>query len=454
VRFRVEYPSGAAHEVEFPGSVATVGRDPSSDLVLNDPKCSRRHAVIETGVDGITIRDSGSANGVFVNGKKSERSRLHDGDVIKLGDVVVTVLPETEAGTVVMQDEFDGRPDRVLERALGAEATTPDLPDSAMPPAATRRPLTGSFRSVSDLRPDAPAEGPGTFTGSRRPRPLTVTVLLALWALSVPLYLVVAAAVAFRVQGAGRAAMIVAGLALAGLSAVMAFGLAQGRRWAWILQLAVATIGVFVCPFSLASIAVLIYMLRPAVQWHFSDRQRPQPESTGQGEPMFAGALVAAVVLGVLLSAAFTVLARTARTVAGGRSGRMLVRTPAEERAASAQLAALAAAEDAFHSVCNTGYADLQGLLHPRTVIADYPADGPAFLRGSDYQTAEREGYRYTLTVEDEMPPAAGCPTRRFRRFLYTATPLAAGRSLAVGPDGVIHAAEGRPAGLDDPPAE
>ena len=48
--------------------MATVGRDPSSDLVLNDPKCSRRHAVIEAGAEGITIRDSGSANGVFVNG--------------------------------------------------------------------------------------------------------------------------------------------------------------------------------------------------------------------------------------------------------------------------------------------------------------------------------------------------------------------------------------------------
>jgi hypothetical protein len=440
--------------VEFPGNVATVGRDPSSDLVLNDPKCSRRHAVIETTADGTTIRDSGSANGVFVNGKKAERSRLRDGDVIKLGDVVVTVLPEAEAGTVVMQEEFEGRPARAGQKVLDAEATTPDMPESELVPAGVRRPLTGSFRSVGDVRPDASADGPGTFKGSRRPRPLTVTVLLALWALSVPLYLVTAAALAFRVQGAGRAALIVAGLALAALSGVMAFGLAQSRRWAWILQLAVATIGVFVCPFSLASIAVLIYMLRPAVQWHFSDRQRPEPESTGQGEAMFAGALVAAVVLGVLLTGALTVLTRTARTGAWPREGRRLVRTPAAERAASEQLTALAAAEDAFHSVCNTGYADLKGLLQPGTVIADYPADGPAFLRGPDYQTAERDGYRYTLTVEDEMPPSAGCPTRRFRRFLYTATALGAGRSLAVGPDGVIHAAEGRPAHLDDPPAE
>ena len=218
--------------MEFPGSVATVGRDPSSDLVLNDPKCSRRHAVIETSGDGITIRDSGSANGVFVNGKKTERSRIRDGDVIKVGDVVVTVLPEAASGTVVMQDEFEGMPARRGQRVLDAEATTPDLPESELTPPAVRRPLTGSFRTAGEMRPDAPAEGPGTFKGSRRPRPLTVTVLVALWALSVPLYLVASAVLAFRAQGAGRAALIVAGLALAALSGVMAFGLARGGRWA------------------------------------------------------------------------------------------------------------------------------------------------------------------------------------------------------------------------------
>jgi len=451
VRLRVEYPSGAAHEVEFPGGVATVGRDPSSDLVLNDPKCSRRHAVIEESADGMTIRDSGSANGVLVNGKKAERSRLREGDLVKLGDVVVTVLADAGAGTVVVED-FEGLAAR-RPNALDAEATTPDLPESLVPPLDAKRPLTGSFRSVDEMRAPGAGEGPGTFRGSRRPQPLTVTVLVALWAASVPLYLVSAAVLALRAQAAGRAALIAAGLGLAALSGVMAFGLTQGRRWAWIAQLAVAAIGVFVCPFTLASIAVLIYMLRPAVQWHFSDRQRPEPESSGQGEPMFAGALLAAVILGVLLTGALTVLARTARTVAGARGG-MLARTSSAERAAAEQLRAVAAAEDAFHAVCNTGYADLQGLLQPGSVIADYPADGPAFLRGPAFETAERDGYRYVLTVEDEMPPSPGCPTRRFRRFLYAATPVARGRSLAVGPDGVVRAADGRPAQPDDPPAE
>jgi hypothetical protein len=262
------------------------------------------------------------------------------------------------------------------------------------------------------------------------------------------------AVLAFRLQGPGRAATLAAGILLAVFSAVMAFGLAQGRRWAWVAQLVAAAIGVFVCPFSLASIAVLIYMLRPAVQSHFGGRPGSAPENAGQGEAIFAAAIVAAVFFGALLTGALTVLARTARTVAGARGSRLLVRTPAAETAAAAQLRAVAAAEEAFHSVCNTGYADLQGLLEPRTVITDYPADGPAFLRGPDFETAERDGYRYLLMVEDEMPATTGCPTRRFRRYLYAATPLGAGRSLAVGPDGVVRAAEGRPARLDDPPAE
>jgi hypothetical protein len=431
--------------------VATVGRDPSSDLVLNDPKCSRRHAVIESSADGITVRDSGSANGVFVNGRKTERSRLREGDVIKLGDVVLTLLPDPMAGTVM--EDFGGLAARG-QTGLDAEATTPDVPESALPAAAVRRPpLTGAFRSVDDVRVDAPSQGPGT-SGGRPSRPLTVTVLFVLWTLSVPLYLIAGLALALATQGIAPVAVIVAGLALATLSLAMAVGLWQGRRWAWVAQIGVAAIGVFVCPFTLASIAVLVSMLRPAVQWHFSDRGQKEPESAGQGEAMFAGALVAAVVLGVLLTAALTVLARTARTGAGAHGGRIFARTPAEEKVATAQLTALAAAEDAFHSVCNTGYGELQGLLQPGTVIADYPADGPAFLRGPVFENAERDGYRYTLTVEDEMPPTAGCPTRRFRRFLYTATPLAAGRSLAVGPDGVIRAAQGRPAHLDDPPAQ
>jgi hypothetical protein len=421
-----------------------VGRDPSSDLVLNDPKCSRRHAVIETGPEGVIIRDSGSANGIYVNGHKTERSRIRDDDLIKLGDVLVTLLPEAMAGTVVM-DEIDFPSPR--EGAAPEDPTDRNRKSPRSPREAPARRLReagaadGPRGGAESLYAGRPAQG----------RPVTVTLLMALWALSVPLYTIGGFAVSWQARGAGRAALVAAGLLLAGLSAAMAVGLWQARRWAYVAQIVIAGLGVFVCPFTLASIAVLVYMLRPPARWYFSDRREDAPEGAGQTEVIFAAAIVGAVLLGVLLTAALTVLARTARTVTPGR---MLTRAPLRERGAVEQLKTLVAAEDAFHSVCNTGYGDLKALRQPGAVIADYPPDGPAFLREPDFERAERDGYRYALAVEDEMPRALGCPTRRFRRFLYSANPVGPGRSLVVGPDGIVRAAEGRPATLEDPPAE
>ena len=186
------------------------------------------------------------------------------------------------------------------------------------------------------------------------------------------------------------------------------------------------------------------------MRWHFSARGEPEPEGVGQAEPIFAGAILAAVVFGVFLTAALTFWVRTASTVTGGPR-RLLGGAPAAETAAAAQLKTMAAAQDAFHSVCNTGYGDLEALRHPASVIPDYPADGPAFLRGPAFDEDERNGYRFRLEVQEQMPPAPGCPMRRFRRYVYSARPMGSGRALAVGPDGIVHAAEGRGATLEDP---
>ena len=74
MRFEVSYSSGTTHEVTLAGSLVVLGRDPGCDIVLNDTKCSRRHAVVEDTPDGLVIRDSGSANGVYVNERRVDRS--------------------------------------------------------------------------------------------------------------------------------------------------------------------------------------------------------------------------------------------------------------------------------------------------------------------------------------------------------------------------------------------
>ena len=97
-------------------------------------------------------------------------------------------------------------------------------------------------------------------------------------------------------------------------------------------------------------------------------------------------------------------------------------------------------------------FADLDGLLNPRSAIPDYRPDGPAFLP-PEFARAEAIGYRFDLSVEEPVPATEGCAARGFRRFAYAATPVdAGGRHLLVGPDGVVHAAAGRPATAQDPP--
>ena len=145
MRFEIRYPTGAQHEVELSGTVAVLGRDPSCDLVLNDPKCSRRHAVLEAGPDGIAVRDAGSANGIYVNGKKVERAQLVVGDTVRLGEVTIRVLEEDVPGTLVMAPE--------------------DMPDldgtrSPQPVAPTPAPKPAPPRPVPAPPPPAPAPPP------------------------------------------------------------------------------------------------------------------------------------------------------------------------------------------------------------------------------------------------------------------------------------------------------
>lgn len=62
-----------------------VGRDPASDIFLNDITVSRRHARIFFEKDEAYIEDLGSLNGIFVDGKRVEKAKLNSGAEIQIG---------------------------------------------------------------------------------------------------------------------------------------------------------------------------------------------------------------------------------------------------------------------------------------------------------------------------------------------------------------------------------
>jgi ABC transport system ATP-binding/permease protein len=63
-------------------SCLTIGRDPQSNIHLNSPLVSWNHAEIIRTASGFEIRDLGSTNGTFVNGKKISRQPLQYNDQI------------------------------------------------------------------------------------------------------------------------------------------------------------------------------------------------------------------------------------------------------------------------------------------------------------------------------------------------------------------------------------
>ena len=286
------------HEVELQGRIVVVGRDPTCDLVVQDVKCSRRHAVVELGPDGLTIRDSGSANGVFLNERKVERAPLRAGDLVRLGDSFIRVLPDEVEGTLVMGAPAEG----LGEATIGDDEQPPPLPVHPRP----------GLAPPALLPPDAavdesePVEGPGVqpFTATR---PLTISVLAALWLMSVPMYALGGLAMAARFSGLGAFLIATLGIALAGLAGALAWGLWSLAPWARTLQIVVAGLGVLACPFTLASIVVLAYLLTPTGAAAFSGAPG-HDHAASRMQAGFAAALLATVLLGALVSMLLLVL--------------------------------------------------------------------------------------------------------------------------------------------------
>jgi Protein of unknown function (DUF3662)/FHA domain len=69
--------------------VTIIGRAPDSDLRIDDPGVSRRHAELRYTDGEVELVDLGSTNGLSVNGTPAGRATLRDGDRI---DIATTTL--------------------------------------------------------------------------------------------------------------------------------------------------------------------------------------------------------------------------------------------------------------------------------------------------------------------------------------------------------------------------
>lgn len=88
----VTTPHGKTVPVAVVGAVTTIGRANSNDVVLGSPLASRRHAVLVVEGPFVTLRDAGSRNGTYVNGRRIDVQVLAHGDTIAIGDYMMRFL--------------------------------------------------------------------------------------------------------------------------------------------------------------------------------------------------------------------------------------------------------------------------------------------------------------------------------------------------------------------------
>lgn len=69
----------------------TLGRAENSDIVLENEYISHHHATIFQHNDSWYLKDEGSTNGTFLNGKQiTDETRLKSGDIISIGQIALT----------------------------------------------------------------------------------------------------------------------------------------------------------------------------------------------------------------------------------------------------------------------------------------------------------------------------------------------------------------------------
>jgi pSer/pThr/pTyr-binding forkhead associated (FHA) protein len=91
----------------------TLGRHAACEIALEwDEKVSRTHAVLQRLGTAWTVADEGlSRNGTYVNGERvAARTRLVDGDAVRVGATVLTYHQPPDAAPATVNDRFVARP--------------------------------------------------------------------------------------------------------------------------------------------------------------------------------------------------------------------------------------------------------------------------------------------------------------------------------------------------------
>ncbi|NUP09209.1 MAG: sigma 54-interacting transcriptional regulator [Polyangiaceae bacterium] len=93
----------AGKRVRVAGGSARIGTNRGNELCLTDRAVSRIHCEIAVRRGAVTLRDAGSTNGTFVDGRRVRDIDLTDGSVVRLGETSIRIEPAPAAASTPAQ---------------------------------------------------------------------------------------------------------------------------------------------------------------------------------------------------------------------------------------------------------------------------------------------------------------------------------------------------------------
>lgn len=149
---RLEIASqGQTQVVAFRAPQMTIGRQEDNDIVITDNKASRRHCVLEQKNGNIQLRDLDSHNGTWVGENRILETVLRVGDMLRIGDTFIRLLPDegavvevdAEAVVEVEQEEEETAPAKMRFDAAAKGTSAARNVRAPMSTGAAARTLTG-----------------------------------------------------------------------------------------------------------------------------------------------------------------------------------------------------------------------------------------------------------------------------------------------------------------------
>lgn len=116
------------------GKAVRIGRDPQLEITIVDPVVSREHALLRWN-DGWQLVDSGSKNGIYVDGERREKVPVTSHVLVRLGDAVEgpVVRISIEDPDATRQDVGGRWDESTIEVGASSAPPAPPTPHEAVP---------------------------------------------------------------------------------------------------------------------------------------------------------------------------------------------------------------------------------------------------------------------------------------------------------------------------------